>query len=97
MSQNKYQRRNNSLVPRSNSIIPVSRSSIPNIFNNNNTTGREMSKGRIHCVAIRKTAIYKDSNGNKIVLKEDQHAMNVPIEYRGRLEYKNGKNKWSRK
>ena len=97
MSQNNYQRKRNSLVPRSNGVIPISKCNVPNIFNNNNSTGREMSKGRIHCVAIHKTAIYRDSNGNKIVLKEEQNTMNVPIEYRGRLEYRSGKNKLNRK
>ena len=71
---------------------------VPNIFANNRTLKHEVASGRVHCVAVKRTAIYKDANGNKIVLKENQTTMNIPESMRGGIMFKDGDNgKWRKK
>ena len=41
------------------SSLPAFKGSIPNIFHENKTQRHEVAKGRVHCVAVEKTAIYK--------------------------------------
>ena len=90
--------RRNYPVQRNNTPSPLVSSGVPNIFANNRTLRHEVANGRIHCVAVRRTAIYKDANGNKIVLKEDQTTMNAPETMRGGLAFQNGGHgKWKRK
>lgn len=71
---------------------------VPNIFGDTRTLKHEVAKGRIHCVAIQRTAIYKDANGNKIVLKENQTTMNTPETHRGELRFDDGyKGRWNKR
>lgn len=73
-------------------------SGAPNIFANNQTLKHEVNKGRIHCVAVERTAIYKDASGNKIVLKENQTTMNAPETITGVLEFGDDRRgKWRKK
>ena len=72
--------------------------SLPNIFHNNSIKSEHaLQKGRIHCVAVQRTAIYKDAYGNKIVLKENQQTMNAPETMRGGLEFHDERGKWRKK
>ena len=76
----------------------VVKGSVPNIFSNNRTLRHEVADKRIHCVAIKRTAIYTDANGNKIVLKENQTTMNAPETMRGGFEFQDGNHgKWRKK
>ena len=59
---------------------PVSNSYIPNIFNNKR---RKIAKGHVSCSTVERTAIYKDVNGNKIILKENETLMDAPKDFRG--------------
>ena len=70
---------------------------IPNIFNGNGMSDRYATRdSRVHCASIERTAIYRDANGNKIVLKENSTVMNTPEALRGVVYYDRGK-KWGRK
>lgn len=85
-------------VQRGASSPVVVKGGVPNIFANNRTLRHEVADGRIHCVAIKRTAIYKDANGNKIVLKENQTTMNAPETMRGGVEFRDDDHgKWRRK
>ena len=85
-------------VKRRNNVSPITNNSIPNIFQNNQRLGREIAKGRIHCVAVEKTAIYKDAQGNQIVLKENQTSMNLPDSFKGGLHFRNSnQGNWRKK
>ena len=66
---------------------PIKSSAIPNIFANNRTLRHEVADGRVHCVAVQRTAIYRDANGNKIVLKENHTTMNTPNNLYGGIEF----------
>ena len=67
---------------------------MPNIFHNNSISSSFATRdGRVHCVAVQRTAIYKDANGNKVILKENQQTMNTPENTRGLSFYSGGK-KW---
>lgn len=67
--------------------------SMPNIFHNNGISSTYATRdGRVHCVAVQRTAIYKDAYGNKVVLKENQQTMNVPENTRGISFHSGGKN-----
>ena len=84
-------------VQRSNTPSPLVKGGVPNIFANNRTLRHEVANGRIHCVAVQRTAIYKDANGNKIVLKENQTTMNAPETLHGGLEFRDDHRKWRKK
>ena len=71
---------------------------MPNIFHNNSISSSYATRdGRVHCVAVQRTAIYKDAYGNKVVLKENQQTMNVPESMRGGLAFHSGGNRWKKK
>ena len=59
-------------VQRGSSALP--RGGVPNIFANNRTLRHEVASGRGHCVAVERTAIYRDANGNKITDRDSQVA-----------------------
>ena len=85
-------------IQRSNTPSPLVKGGVPNIFANNRTLRHEVANGRLHCVAVQRTAIYKDANGNQIVLKENQTTMNVPDTLRGGVEFHDGhRGKWRKK
>ena len=70
---------------------------LPNIFHNNEISSQHATRGnRIHCVAVQRTAIYKDANGNKIILKENQETMNTPHGV-GSLTFSHGKRRWDKR
>ena len=82
--------KNNSLRNSKNSngsLVSVSNNGIPNIFKNQQEEFF-FKKGRAHCQAIERTAIYKDAHGNKIVLKENTTTMNTDTDGPG-LSYRN--------
>ena len=92
-------RHNNRYLPASNSRRPSFNmsGSLPNIFHNNSISSEHATRGnRIHCVAVERTAIYQDANGNKIVLKENQETMNTPQGF-GSLRFSHGKRKWTKR
>lgn len=70
--------------------------SMPNIFHNNSISSSFATRdGRVHCVAVQRTAIYKDAYGNKVVLKENQQTMNTPENTRG-LSFHSGGKRWKK-
>ena len=72
--------------------------SLPNIFHNNSIKSEHAMAGdRIHCVAVERTAIYKDAYGNKIILKENQETMNTPKGLNGSLRFSHGKRNWTKR
>lgn len=85
-------------VQRSNAPSPLVKGGVPNIFSNNRTLRHEVASGRVHCVAVQRTAIYKDANGNKIVLKENQTTMNAPETMRGAVSFRDSHSgRWRKK
>ena len=69
---------------------------VPNIFRNPIASKDALSSNRIHCVGIERTAIYRDANGNQIILKENQHTMNAPTGT-GEISYTHRGKTWKRK
>lgn len=69
---------------------------LPNIFQNSGISPSYATRdGRIHCVSVQRTAIYKDANGNSVVLKENQQTMNVPENTRN-ISYQSGTKNWKK-
>ena len=92
-------RRNKKNLPTQRSGMPAFKLSggLPNIFHNNEISSQHATRGnRIHCVAVQRTAIYKDANGNKIILKENQETMNTPHGV-GSLTFSHGKRRWDKR
>ena len=92
-------RHNKKNLPTKRSGMPTFKMSggLPNIFHNNEISSQHATRGnRIHCVAVQRTAIYKDANGNKIILKENQETMNTPYGV-GSLSFSHGGRKWNKR
>lgn len=76
-----------------NPAIPVNFS---NFFKGNSLTSKDATQsGRVHCVAIDRTAIMYDKHGNKLVLKEHQTTMNAPKNSPG-LHFRHNKHSWTK-
>ena len=104
MSNKRYAvaRQNNRNLPsgpkRTNLPTLKMNGSLPNIFHNNPIKSEHaLSKDRIHCVAVERTAIYQDAYGNKIILKENQETMNTPKGLNGSLRFSHGKRNWTKR
>ena len=55
----------------------------PNIFNRKDYMSKAASGNRFLASQIERTAIYKDANGNKIILKENETIFSGPKDMRG--------------
>ena len=70
---------------------------MPSIFQPSTVSDKYATRDtRVHCVAVERTAIYRDANGNKVVLKENSTTMNTPESFRGAVFHHRG-NRWVKK
>ena len=84
--KNESQRKNSKFFP-----------TMPSIFQPSMISDRYATRdSRVHCVAVERTAIYRDANGNKVVLKENSTTMNTPESLRGIVYHHKGE-RWGKK